>query len=156
MDKTTFGKAPAAMYLAHLLMSNPDAALQRKVSRTLTQNRRVLAELTSAHLKGEISLTVFGVMLDMISKRHQTEVAEVLWKVNEHIAHLVVNVLEGEVKSLKRRLQSLTPIRRRAARNQYMLTPDLSDADIDENRVELLRARSKQYLARHGKVDTLY
>ncbi len=165
ISKTTFGDSPAAMYLCELLSKRIEAnepgaqALMRKVSKTLTAGREVVNDLDNAHLADALPLRTFSRQLVLISDHNQTKATEAIAKHDPFIAHLVVNILEGEVKSWKRRVQEVARKRSHVARQTapgQAPTPLNAIHGKDDKTVEVLRQRSKAYLARKGKLDTLY
>lgn len=160
LDSRTFGEAPAALYLVELLNRRNDQTLTRKVSKTLATQRETLNELGNAHLEYDVlTIKAFGRLLTLMSEHNQTKATEHIAKHDPFIAHLVVNILEGGVKTWKRRIAEAARKQSSIARNtpagctveQPLATPLLMEKDA-----RLLQARSKQYLARHGKQDTLY
>lgn len=159
MDKSTFGSAPAALYLVELLKQRNDQTLTRKVSRTLTAGRELVNDLVNAHLSGELPLRSFGRLLTLVSEKNQTTTVEAIANIDPFIAHLVTNVLEGEVKMWKRKAQEMARKRSATARNtpRGEAPPPLNAVHgSDDKTVEVLQRRSKAYLARKGKPDTLY
>lgn len=160
MDPKTFGDAPAAMYLVELLNQRKDPILARKVSKVLTSARQTLNELGEAHLVYDtISTATFARLLTLLSEHNQHRAIEPIAKADPFIAHLVVNVLEGGVKMWKRRVQEAQRKQSNIARN----TPPGQTVECvpanplqGEKDAKVLQERSKRYLARHNKVDTLY
>src|SRR5574343_497505 len=126
LDKYTFGEAPAAMYLVELLNQRNDKGLIRKVSKILATSRGALNDLARAHLDYDtISTRTLSIMLNMMSEYHHKHVIEQIGKYDMHIAHLVVNVLEGGIKTWKRRVQKA----RRAQPNVARNTPEGCSVD---------------------------
>jgi hypothetical protein len=169
LDPNTFGTAPAALYLTDLLNQRDDQALTRKVTRLLAANRETLNELGEAHLKYDtLSTRTFGRLLTLLSEHNQRNATRAIAahdppgtiKVGSvFIAGIVVNVLEGGIKTWKRRVQEARRKQSTLARN----TPagcTVEDAMAkpldDEKGPKLLQERSKRYLERKGKKDTLY
>lgn len=160
MDAKTFGDAPAAMYLAELLTQRGDQALTRKVSKTLAAARETLNELGDAHLKYDtLSTRTFGRMLSLLSAHNQGDATKSIAAIDPFIAHLTVNVLEGGVKTWKRRVQEARRKQSHIAR-QTPAGCSVEDAMAqpldNEKDSRLLQERSARYLARKGKRNTLY
>lgn len=159
LDLTTFGNSPAAQYLAQLLNESGNVNLARKIGKVLSSGREVLNDLENANLFGYVSLRTLNRQLDMISQYNQRTATAHIAVHEPHLAHLTVNILEARVKSLKRRAQVAVTKRRNIVRELVPgeSVPHTSLADIiDEKTSEVLQERSKAYLARHNKLDTLY
>jgi hypothetical protein len=160
MDAKTFGDAPAAMYLVELLNKRNDPILTRKISKVLASGRETLNDLGNAHLKYDtISTRTFARMLTLLSEFNQAKAAHSIAAVDPFMAHLVVNILEGGVKCWKRRVQEAQRKQSNVARS----TPagcrvfQVPANPIDDEKDSLtLQERSKRYLQRKGKIDTLY
>lgn len=160
MDPKTFGDAPAAMYLVELLNQCNNPALTRKVSKTLAAARETLNELGEAHLKYDtLSTRTFGRVLSLLSGHNRLEATKSIVAIDPFIATLTVNILEGGVKTWKRRVQEARRKQSTIARN----TPrgcSVHDAMAEplpgEKDAHLLQERSARYLARKGKRNTLY
>jgi hypothetical protein len=160
LDSSTFGTSPAAIYLADLLNRRGNARLNRKVSRTLSNQRSYLNDLVNAHFLGAIPLSTFCALLELMSANNQAAVVTAIAAESEpFIANLVVNILEGGVKTWKRRAQEAARTRSTVARNtkpgDSVLEP-MAVGVPNEKTAEDLVKRSKAYLARKGKKDTLY
>lgn len=159
LDLTTFGNSPAAQYLVQLLNEKQDLKLARKVGKVLSTNRETLNDLEAANANGYISLRTLNRQLELISGYNHSTATAPIAAVDPHLAHLVLNVLEGGVKSMKRRAQIAATIRRNSIRK---LMPGEAPQNYpiagiaDDKTAEVLQARSKAYLARHNKLDTLY
>lgn len=160
MDAKTFGDAPAAMYLVELLIKRDDPILTRKISKVLAASRETLNELGNAHLKYDtISTRTLSRLLTLLSEFNQTQATKSIAVIDPFLAHLVVNVLEGGVKTWKRRVQEARRKQSNVARNtpagcrvDYVLAKPVDN----EKTSSLLQERSKRYLERKGKIDTLY
>lgn len=160
LDPKTFGEAPAAMYLVELLNQRNDQALTRKVSKTLATARSTLNELGEAHLRYDtISLKTFGRLLTLLSEHNQRDATKSIAMHDPFIAHLVVNVLEGGVKTWKRRVaeaaRKVSVIARGTPRG-CTVEPPFATPLLDEKGPAILQERSKRYLQRKAKPDTLY
>ena len=160
LDPNTFGEAPAALYLVELLNQRNDPVLTRKVSKVLATQRETLNELGEAHLRYDtINIKTFGRLLTLMSEHNKTSATKHLEAHDKFIAHLVVNVLEGGIKTWKRRIAEAARKHSNIARNtpsgcsvEYPLASPL----LDEKNARVLQERSKRYLQRKGKIDTLY
>ena len=161
LDKTTFGRSPAALYLGLYLSEKNNPVLVRKVGRTLTKWRGVIQDVIASHLQtDEMRVQTFNALLTVLDV--QVRVAAQLLP-DKLCVELVTNLLVGELKSWKTRaahtarLQS--KVNRAAKRGETVpelkVTPRRGE-ETEEERIERLKARSRDYLARKGKVNTLY
>lgn len=160
-DKTTFGRAPAAMYLVTLLNERDDPVLARKVGKILRNTRELLNDVVSCHLlTDQMKTASFGKLINMIKERARSSVSILN---DEHIAHLVVNILVGEIRTFERRCQRAAALQVNMARStpegnsvpMLKATPMRNEPSEDE-RIEMLQEKSRAYLARKGKRNTLY
>ncbi len=160
LDPNTFGDAPAAIYLVELLNKKNDPLLARKTAKILAEGRELIADLARAHLEFDaLSTKSLARLIPLISEHFQTKVAEPLRAHDAHIANLTINVLEGSLKTWKNRVQH-------ARRKERLIAKELPPGTskdwipakplLEEVNSETLRKRSKEYLARKGKVDSLY
>lgn len=159
LSPNTFGQSPAAMYLSVLLNERGTPALARKVSKKITNHRKVLNELYEAHLEGHITVGTLGAMLNLISEANHRDGVAPIAAIDPFIAHIVLNVLEADVKTLKRRVAVAAIEQRGAGRTvpQGASVPRSTALAVPgEKNVETVRQRSRAYLARKGKVNTLY
>lgn len=160
LEANTFGDTPAAIYLVELLNKKNDRVLARKTAKILAEGRELVADLARAHIDYDaLSTKSFAKLIPLISEHFQTKATLSLRQVDEHVANLTINVLEGGLKTWKNRVQHARRSERAYARE---LPPGVSSTWIpakplvNETTSETLRKRSKQYLARKGKIDTLY
>lgn len=160
LDPRTFGDAPAALYLIELLNQRNDPLLTRKVSKTLATQRETLNELGRAHLEYDtISTRTLGRLLTLLSEHNQTRATAAIKAMDPFIAHLVVNVLEGGVKTWKRRVSLAASRQNMVARNTpsgCTVEQPIAKPLENEKGAAQLQERSKRYLQRKGKQDTLY
>lgn len=158
LDLRTFGDSPAAIYLAELLNQKQDAALARKVARVLAQGRELIASVSRAHVDFDaLDTKTFARLLPLISEHLQQSVRTTLAYQDTHVCNLTVNVMEGAVKTWKRRVEHTRRLEKNKAKvNQGRVEYLLAAPVPGEVTPEILQARSKRYLARKGKTDTLY
>jgi hypothetical protein len=170
LDPNTFGTAPAALYLTELLNQRSDQALTRKVTRLLAASRETLNELGEAHLEYDtLSTRTFGRLLTLLSEHNQRDATHAIAAHDPpgctekagsaFIAGIVVNVLEGGIKTWKRRVQEARRKQSTIARNTptgCTVEDAMANPLEDEKGPKLLQERSKRYLERKGKKDTLY
>jgi hypothetical protein len=157
LDKHTFGDAPAAMYLVELLNQRDKKSLTRIVSKSMAESRTLLNDVTRAHLEYDVlSLKSLSKILNMISARHHGHVREVIAKYDEFIADLTVNVLEGSVKTWKRRAQEACRKKQRMTSDGSIVDYALAEPIPGEKGSRELQFRSAKYLERKGKINTLY
>lgn len=161
LDKTTFGRAPAAMYLAQYLNEKGDQALARKAGRMLRSTRELLNDLVASHLlTDELKTKSFATLLEMVLKSVEERAALIP---DPHVGHLLVNILTGEIRTFKQRTAKARHLRIAAQRNTpegqtpptIKATPFIGE-ETREERVEKLQEKSRKYLARKGKPNTLY
>ena len=160
LDPNTFGDTPAAIYLVELLNKKNDPVLARKTAKILAEGRELIADLARAHLEFDALTTkTLARLIPLLSDYFHTKSAEPLRATDGHIADLTINVLEGSLKTWKNRVQQARRTERSMARElppgtskQCVLAKPL----LNEKTGELLRKRSKKYLEKKGKVDTLY
>jgi hypothetical protein len=170
LDPNTFGTAPAALYLTELLNQRDDQALTRKVTRLLAASRETLNELGEAHLQYDtLSTRAFGRLLTLLSEHNRRDATHAIAAHDSpdcaekagsaFIAGIVVNVLEGGIKTWKRRVQEARRKQSTIARNTApgcTVEDAMANPLDDEKGPKLLQERSKRYLERKGKRDTLY
>ncbi len=160
LGPNTFGDTPAAIYLVELLNKKNNPVLARKVAKILAEGREIVSDLARAHLEYDALTTkTLARLIPLLSEYFQTKAAEHLRPFDEHIANLTINVLEGSLKTWKNRVQHARRAERAMARE---LPPGVSKQWVpakpllNETTGEVLRKRSKRYLQKKGKVDTLY
>lgn len=160
LDPHTFGDSPAAIYLVELLNQKQDVLLTRKAAKVLAEGRELLGDVARAHLDYDaLSTRSFSRLLTLLSAYNQSHATTSLRAHDEHVANLVVNLLEGGVKTWKRRVE----LARRQEKKMARQLPPGSSVQwvpakplLSEITTETLRLRSKGYLQRKGKRDTLY
>jgi len=160
LDANTFGDTPAAIYLVELLNNRNDHVLARKTAKVLAEGRELISDLARAHLEFDALTTkTLARLIPMLSEYFHNKSVTPLRIIDSHIADLAINVLEGSLKTWKNRVQKARRTERSTARN---LPPGASKQWIpakplsNEITGEVLRNRSKKYLQRKGKPDTLY
>jgi hypothetical protein len=160
-DKTTFGRAPAAMYLVLLLNERGDAVLARKVGKVLRETRELLHDVVACHLlTDEMKTKSFSKLINMIKDRAKACAAQLP---DEFIGHLVTNILIGEIRTFERRCiraAQLQPNVARATKEGNTIpmlkaTPTNGEP-TEEERIAMLQEKSRKYLSRKGKLNTLY
>jgi hypothetical protein len=158
----TFGKAPAALYLAHLLNEAKDEIAMRKISAILQAQRQVVNELAAAHVDYDVlSTKTFANLLNMLSENLRENIGKSLAVTHPFYAQLVINILEGQLKTWKRRVQAAVPRFKQLQRNlgpNVKLDQNWVPAEPleDEKDALTLKERSARYLERKGKRNTLY
>ncbi len=157
MNKDTYGKAPAALYLAEHLKDKPKA-LQRKVGRILSQQTELLYDLIDAHKCNTLTLRSFGRLLMMLSEQNQ-RCGEYIKRDDELAGNLVANILEGRVKLWKNRAQAAKRQVANVQRNtEDGMTPQILFAEpiaYEKSDVMMLE-KSRSKLKRLNKPNTLY
>lgn len=161
LDKNTYGKSPAALYLTLYLNEKDDSALNRKVGRKLSKWRQVIHDVSMSHMHtDEMMPCTFATLLSVLD----VSIREDCLKLTDKLCQeLVTNILIGEIKTWKIRAQKRTSLQVKAQRS----TPNgesvpiirimpRSDEETDDERIIRLQKKSAEYLARKGKKNTLY
>lgn len=169
IDKFTFGKSPAAMYLTLIISKTGSQPLLRKVSRALCETRQLMEDVVACHLlTDELKTRSFSKLLEMIDDKIRITALQLPtiktgdWPLpeNEIIRHLVTNILIGELKVLKNRAMKARQLQHNVTRKtpqgerveMLKATPLLSENGRNARRI----AKSAAYLSRKGKLNTLY
>ena len=118
LDKYTFGNTPAAIYLADRLNEINSVLLTRKISSVLCKYRRTIAELEAANNAGimctnttamfaeRIRIDIQNTGYDLLCKQAKEDQSCIdLSYIDIRCVNLMVNLICGEVKNMKRRLQ---------------------------------------------------
>lgn len=161
LDKFTYGKSPAAIYLAFILNERNDQKLTRKVSQAICSNRRLIHDVVAAHyLTDEISTKSFSTLVHMLDAQMRTAAEKIG---DEHIRNLFINILSGEIKTYKNRVMHARRLTQRLTREAgpgiappVVKAVPYSREESAEERNERLMARSRAYLHRKDKPNTLY
>ena len=161
LSKNTFGKTPAALYLTLYLNEKGDRTLVRKVGRMLDGFRETINDLICSHLHtDEMKAASFNRLMALVSDNGR----EAAKRIPDKLAsELVTNLIVGEIKSWKTRAMHTARLQRTV---QRLTKPGVSvqelkviprrNEETDEERVEKLKERSRKYLAKRGKINTLY
>ena len=161
LSPTTFGQSPAALYLTLYLAEKGDKTLVRKVGRTLDGYREAINDVICSHIHtDEMKARTFNRLMGMLSDGAREAAKRLPDKLAQE---LVTNILVGEVKSWKTRAQHTARLQRNKQRGtpngvrveELKVLPRLGE-ETDEERIEKLKARSRAYLERRGKKNTLY
>jgi hypothetical protein len=178
LDKFTFGKTPAAIYLADRLNTLNDPKYSRKISSHIHTIQSLIAELIEAHESGSVSINLLN--FTSRSLRAQIKViAQNLYNDPPHTGsgghpvpdvlaiNLMTNVMMGDLKSIDRRAAGVTLYKKsQEAIIRHLektgVTPTaapkkLTIADIKETTTaDTLIERSRRKLKRLGLPNTLY
>lgn len=161
LDKTTYGRTPAALYLTSYLNEQGDEVLNRKVGRMLSRWRRVINDVICSHLQAdEMSTHTFNTLLPVLDGAVRAT-AQAL--PDALCRKLVTNLLVGELRTWKTRSARTARLQDRVNRTtkagetvpELKVTPAPNE-ETDEERIEKLKQRSCAYLARKSKMNTLY
>lgn len=159
LDPHTYGNSPAAMYLTLYLNEQGSESLNRKVGRKLESWRVAIKDVAFSHMHtDEMSPSTFGKLLIILSQAVR-ESALIL--PDKLCQELVTNILIGELKTWKTRCISTSRLQRKVKSVYGKPTPVMrvmprAGEETYEERIEKLRERSRKYLERHGKKNTLY
>jgi hypothetical protein len=166
IDKYGVGASPAAVYLVTILNERNDRALARKITKFLADKRAILHDVVGSHLySDQMTRKTFASLLEMLDAQFRQSAAQYAARYPEH-AHawsLVVNVLIGELKVQKNRGARAAHEQREEARftpshvtvKSVKAREKIGDETAAE-RVDRLRKKSRLYLERKGKLNTLY
>lgn len=149
------------MYLAAYLNETGNAALVRKCTRMLASWRETINDVICCHLHtDEMKPSSFNRIMWMLD----VQAREAALLLPDKLAQeLVTNILVGAIKSWKtrsikaaRRQQTMARMTKPGTTVPLMKVIPYRGEETDEERVERLRQRSREYLARKGKRNTLY
>lgn len=157
INKHTFGKTPAAIYLASRLNILSTNKLTRKVSTMLCDLQNVINEIEKSNSHKLLSAHVIGFMLDPLRTRVKVSHSSIE-KIDQLSANLMANVMCGSIKDLACRVMEARHAEQKCCKitggkgRPFRVLEDIHR----EITPELLIQRSKIKLARHGKQITLY
>lgn len=160
-DKNTFGNSPAAMYLTLKLNEQGDPILARKVGKVLRETRELLHDIVACHvLTNEMKRASFCKLLNMVRDRAKSSANKLP---DTFIGHLVLNILTGEIRTYEHHAVMAAQQQKKVVRSlaEGLTVPDVKalrpdGSETNEERVARLQEKSRQYLARKNKVNTLY
>lgn len=104
LDKTTFGKTPAAIYLADYLNKLGKPIVTKRAGKMLTSYRNTLSQLGQANKIGVLNAHNLARVVSSIREHFQVDVGD------ELASNLVTNTLVGEMKSLLRKSSEIRKI----------------------------------------------
>lgn len=177
LDKHTFGKTPAAIYLADRLNFLDDPKYTRKLSVKIHSVQAIMADAVRAAEAGMLSVKT----LNFISSHLRLDIedtADNLLSEEMYIGsggqempdtlsvNLMSNVLIGELKSVVRRCREVTLLKHKQQRligsidgkvKKVLTVKPITIGDVkDPTTAETLIARSRAKLRRKGLTNTLY
>ena len=121
LDKRTFGSTPAAIFLVDRLNALNDAKQTHRVSSCINAIKKLINEAIEMHTDHGMSTKLLYFIVDKIAA-DVTETANDMIKgthgitYDQTVVNLMVNVLRGQVKSIKRRLAQVVNIHNRQKR----------------------------------------
>ena len=157
LDRNTFGKTPACIYLAEHLNSVQNKKLTRKVGCVLQDGRESLNQLYASHEMHNLDVKNYKKFLNFLH-------ADVLIKVevlnDELVKNLVSNILVGEIRFYNRYLHQagLFESELQRATPEGVAVPKVQicvDNYLSIEAEELIKL-SKERLAQQNKVCTFY
>jgi macrodomain Ter protein organizer (MatP/YcbG family) len=169
-DLHTYGNTPAAIYLAHYLQSTQNQKDARRVGKVLQEERETIKSVLNSHTTGAMNRKTFQKVVEVLARSAEERVKSNNW-IDSHAGSLLANVVMGEYKILRNRIQNAQPkvkeIRRRASQTaartgvyvdstNLFVIDESSDNPTVVDRQGILIQRSRDYLNRKGKVNTLY
>ncbi len=161
LDQYTFGKAPACMYLTVLLNEKNDRMLVRRATKLIGDVRATIMDVVASHMNtDEMSAATFGLLLTLLDQNIRERTANLK---DEFIGHIVANILIGELRTYKRRTMQTSVLQVKVARAtpegktvpQLKVMPRIGEP-TEEERILELQEKSRKYLERKGKRNTLY
>lgn len=104
MNKFTFGKTPAAVYLYEYLKSKQLPIVEKRVGKALTTHRNLLSQIEKSNKEGIINAHNVSRLINTIREGFFVEVGD------ELASNLVSNILIGEMKTLIRKSSEIRKI----------------------------------------------
>lgn len=110
LEKNTYGKTPAAIYLAEVMSNHPQKV--RMVGKTLNSYRTALADLEKSYEAGTMQKRTFGRYLG-IERLKLAQTREYLKQsCDELVVNLVLNVMTGDLNRLLRIYSKMNSLQR--------------------------------------------
>mgnify|MGYP001212135444 CR=1 FL=1 len=104
LDKFTFGKTPACMYLAKILNDLQDNRLNSKVSKILVSYKENLKQLEKANEQNILSVKNLNMNINIMRNNLNINID------NELVSNLVHNIIIGDMKSILRKVKKVRVI----------------------------------------------
>lgn len=128
LDKRTFGNSPAAIFLADKLNELNDYHLTRQVSSFINRASKLINEAVRLHTDHQMSTTMLYFIVDNISrdvanKANDMQAGANGVVYNKVVCNLMANVLRGQIKSIKRRLEKVVRIHHQQNRAKITNVP---------------------------------
>ena len=146
--KTSFGGSPSAMYLEKYL---EDAKYpqrhhdRRRVSKVLSSFRRTRTQLVDAFNMGFLDAAVICSVFNSLRDSVRSQINQIQFA-DEHVKTLTETIVFGELKTILYQCQEISNGKR-----EFI---DFMNSNADK--IERLKEKSRKYLERHGKNNTLY
>lgn len=138
LDKTTFGKTPAALYLADYLNKLEQPLVTKRTGKILTGFRNTFTQLEKANNVGILTAHNLARVIGSMRENFFVDVGD------ELASNLVTNILVGEMKILLRKSSNIRKIESFQKRivgkkepGEFFNHSGYRVAKIDENSVEL-------------------
>lgn len=158
MNKFTYGKTPAAIYLAEYLGTLNSPKLNRKVARKLADVNELINQIEQSNNAGIMTSHNVGALASLLLadvRELWLESDEVDFETLTLVNNLVRNMLIGRLKDLARRVQMVRIFEHQQATSDSAPTKPLASVQ-DCITPALLVERSRRRLTRLNKVNTLY
>ena len=161
INVTTFGKTPACMYLAQYLSDRGDTATARKISKALSAFRSTLKDIVFSHINGaDMSAKTVARLVNILAADTKSRV---FIAADAHADALLKNIMLGELKEWKNRAVVTSRLQQEVHRqtpagaspNRVKILPRAGELTTAE-KVKQLQERSRRYLQRKNKRNTLY
>lgn len=104
LDKTTFGKTPAAIYLADYLSNLDKPIVAKRTGKMLTSYRNTLSQLEESNNVGILNAHNLARVVGSMREEFHVEVGD------ELASNLVTNIIIGEMKTLLRKSSEIRKI----------------------------------------------
>lgn len=175
LDRNTFGKTPAAIYLADRLNIIDNSVYTRKMSKQIHAFQGIISDAIKAQESGKIEMKTFNWIMEKVRQDVKLKASNFFndESVNESVhdklsCNLFENILIGELKSVNRRVREVALLRTKQNRliGTMSQIPEIFDVMKFEKitianakdyfNVDSLIEKSRAKLDRKNKPNTFY
>lgn len=166
LDKYTFGKTPAAIYLAHRLNEINNKKFTRKISSRIAEIRKMIRDMGNAYIADQIDTHTLISFVSFLRLRVSEMADDLLFARKEEdvvlytlCVNLMANILIGDIKNIIRKTQKICMLEQQYTKLvKYRKSINIRSMKSvkDDITPETLIKKSKQSLARRGLKDSLY
>lgn len=104
LDRYTYGKTPAAIFLADRLNQLGDPVLARKVGKNISTMQSLVAELYKSNIAGTLSAHTIGNIAGIYRKQTLEVHDKMVASNDELVINLMTNVMIGDIKRIQRQV----------------------------------------------------